>query len=180
MTQPSYVPIAEADQVRPAYQLQTPRQWRADRVGDHREPGQPRGRDLGVPGPDQGYALLLAHQLFEDRLQLTPGITAEDALTGAASVAGARAALFGRAPVARDVEMALILFGFLGDAPGDLLAWRSPLFQAADHHYGMQRRIVESVSEDTLRLSPEQVHAQLPQWRSLVVTAGAAREVTDA
>ena len=172
MTQPSYVPIVEADQVRPAYRLRTPGEWRADRVADLRTPGQPRGRAFGVPGPDQGYALLLAHRLFEERLQLTQGISAEDALIGAAAVAGARAALFGRAPVARDVEMALILFGFLGDAPDDLVAWRASLFQAAAHHYDLQRRIVELVPEETLRLTPEQVHAQLPQWRALVTAEG--------
>lgn len=168
MTQPSFVPIVEADQVRPAYRLHTPGDWRAERVADLRTPGQPRGRAHGVPGPDQGYALLLAHQLFEERLELTPGITAEDALVGAAAVGGARAALFGRAPVARDVEMALVLFGFLGGAPDDLVAWRAPLFQAASHHYELQRRIVESVPEPTLRLTPEQVHAGLSDWRALV------------
>lgn len=168
MTQPSYVPIVEADQVRPAYRLRTPSDWRAERVADLRAPGQPRGRAHGVPGPDQGYALLLAHRLFEEGLALSPGITAEDALVGASSVAGARAALFGRAPVARDVEMALTLFGFLGDAPEELVSWRGPLFQAASHHYDLQRRIVEAVPEPTLRLTPEQVHAQLGDWRGLL------------
>ena len=32
MTQPSYVPIVDADQVRPAYRLRTPADWRQDRV----------------------------------------------------------------------------------------------------------------------------------------------------
>ncbi|HZU79249.1 MAG TPA: hypothetical protein VE991_04985 [Acidimicrobiales bacterium] len=168
MTQPSYVPIVEADQVRPAHRLQTPDGWRADRVGDLRAPEQPKGPDLGIPGPDQGYALLLAHRLFEERLTLSPGVTADDALVGCAAVASARSALFGRAPVARDVEMALVLFGFLGDAPADLVAWRTPLFQAAAHHYEVQREIVETVPEPTLRLTPEQVHAQLAQWHGLL------------
>lgn len=168
MTQPSYVPIVEADQVRPAYRLRTPLPWKADRVADLRSPGQPRSKDMGVPGPDQGYALLLAHRLFEERLHLAPGITAEDALTGAAEVASARAALFGRAPVARDVEMALTLFGFLGDAPDDLLEWRTPLFRAAAHHYEQRRQIVDAVPEATLRMTPEQVHARLGGWPELV------------
>ena len=77
---------------------------------------------------------------FEDRLELTGGITAEDALVGCAAVASRRAALFGRAPVAKDIELALVLFGFLGGAPDDLVAWRAPLFQAAAHHYHQQRR----------------------------------------
>jgi hypothetical protein len=168
MTQPSYVPIGEADQVRPAYRLRTPADWRQDRVAELLTPGQPKGRQLGVPGPDQGYALLVAHELFADRLVLSPGITVEDALVGAAAVAGSRAALFGRAPVGKDVELALALFGFLGDAPADLVAWRAPLFQAAAHHYGQQRRIVEAVPEATLRLTPDQVRAQAAGWRSLV------------
>ena len=170
MTQPSYVPIGEADQVRPAYRLRTPADWRQDRVAELLTPVHPRGRDLGVPGPDQGYALLVAHQLFEDRLELTPGITAEDALVGAAAVASARASLFGRGPVGKDVELALVLFGFLGGAPPDLITWRTPLFQAAAHHYRQQRRIAEAVSESTLRLTPDQVRTQLAAWRALVIT----------
>jgi hypothetical protein len=168
MTQPSYVPIGEADQVRPAYRLQTPADWRQDRVAELLTPGQPKGRNLGVPGPDQGYALLVAHELFGDRLTLSPGITVDDALVGCAAVAGARAALFGRAPVGKDVELALTLFGFLGDAPAELVAWRAPLFQAAAHHYGQQRRIVDAVPESTLRLTPDQIRSQSASWRSLV------------
>jgi len=168
MTQPSYVPIGEADQVRPAYQLRTPADWRQDRVAELLSPQHPQGRDLGVPGPDQGYALLVAHKLFADRLELSPGVTAEDALVGGAAVASSRAALLGRAPVGKDVELALVLFGFLGDAPPALIAWRDPLFQAAAHHYRQQRRIVEAVPESTRRLTPDQVRAQLADWRTLV------------
>jgi hypothetical protein len=130
----------------------------------------PSGRDLGIPGTDQGYALLVAHELFADQLQLSPGITVEDALVGCAAVANARAALFGRAPVGKDVELALVLFGFLGDAPPELVTWRAPLFQAAAHHYRQQRRIVEAVPESTRRLSPDQARAQMRDWRTLFVT----------
>jgi hypothetical protein len=169
MTQPSYVPIGEADQVRPAYRLRTPAKWRQDRVAELLTPEHPRGRDLGVPGTDQGYALLVAHELFADRLELTPGITAEDALVGCAAVANSRSSLFGRAPVGKDVELGLVLFGFLGSAPSELVSWRAPLFQAAAHHYRQQRRIVESVPESTLRLTPDQVRSQMAAWRTLVL-----------
>ncbi|MHB8594641.1 MAG: hypothetical protein ACYDB3_09995 [Acidimicrobiales bacterium] len=168
MTQPSFVPIVEVDQVRPAYRLRTTSDWRADRVADLRAPDHPRGRDLGIPGPDQGYALLLAHKVFEDRLELTAGITSEDALIGAVGVAGARAALFGRAPVATDVEVALVLFGFLGDAPAELVAWRAPIFEGAAHHYDQQRRIAQAVPEAALRLSPEQARSRLSGWRAML------------
>jgi hypothetical protein len=174
MTQPNFVPIVETDQVRPSYRLRTPPDWRASRVSDLRGPEGRRGRELGVPGPDQGYAFLLAHTLFEDRLELTDGVTAEDALVGCAGVAGARAALFGRAPVAKDIELALVLFGFLGGAPADLVTWRAMLFQAAAHHYDQQRLIVGVVPEETLRLTPDEVRGRLSEWRSMVLASAPA------
>ncbi|MHB8437538.1 MAG: hypothetical protein ACYDD4_00015 [Acidimicrobiales bacterium] len=168
MTQPSYVPIVEADQVRSAYRLRNPGRWQSDRVAELRGAHHPTGRELGVPGPDQGYALLLAHRMFEENLNLSPGVTAEDALVAGAAVASARAARFGRAPVAKDIEAALVLFGFLGDPPADLVAWRTPLFQAAAHHYGAQRRIVDLVPEPTLRQTPDQVRERIADWRTLL------------
>jgi hypothetical protein len=174
MTQPNFVPIVETDQVRPSYRLRTPLDWRAGRVADLRGPEEKRGPALGSPGTDQGYALLLAHTLFEERLELTPGITAEDALVGAAAVGSRRASMFGRAPVAKDIELALVLFGFLGDAPDDLVAWRAPMFQAAAHHYQQQRIIAGAVSEDTLRLTPTDVRGRLTAWRSMLAISAAA------
>jgi len=170
MTQPSFSPIAEEDKVRPAYRMQTPLDWRADRVAEVRSPKHPVGPDLGVPGPDQGYALLVAEELFSDRLRLSAGITRKDALHGSCALACARAALFGRAPVGKDVELALELFGFLSDAPEDLIEWRAPLFQAAAHEYRSQRRIVSAVPEATLKMTPDQVRSRLSEWRSLFIT----------
>jgi hypothetical protein len=171
MTQPNFVPIVESDQVRPSYRLRTPADWRAGRVSDLRGPELPRGRELGVPGPDQGYAYLLAHTLFEDRLELTDGITAEDALVGCCEVASARAALYGRAPVGKDIELALVLFGFLGGAPEDLVVWRAMLFEAAAHHYDQQRMIVGVVPAETLRLTPDDARGRLSDWRSMLLAS---------
>jgi hypothetical protein len=171
MTQPSYVPIVEADQVRPAYHLRTPGDWRQRRVAELVTPDWPRGREMGTPGPDAGYAMLLAHELFAERVDTSDAVSVEDALAGCAVVAGARAALFGRAPVAKDVELALTLFGFLGGAPADLVAWRTPLFQAVSHRYQEQRRIAGAVPEATLRLGADAVRARLGDWRSLIDAA---------
>jgi hypothetical protein len=146
-------------------------------VAEVRGPVHPKGKVLGVPGPDQGYALLLAHRMFEERLVLTEGITAEDALVGCAEVASARASLFGRAPVAKDIELPLLLFGFLdgaGSVPAALVAWRAPLFQAAAHHYQQQRQIVASVPEETLRLAPGEVLGRVGEWRQLLHADAAA------
>ena len=66
---------------------------------------------------------------------------------------------------------ALVLFGFLGDAPADLIEWRTPLFQAAAQDYVAQRRIVDSVPTEQLQLTPDQVRARLADWRSLVLAS---------
>jgi hypothetical protein len=172
MTQPSFAPISEVDKVRPSYRLQIPLEWRATRAADQVSPDHPAGPALGVPGPDQGYVFLVAEELFEDRIQLSPGISTKDALHGCCVVASARAGRLGRAPVGKDVEMALLLFGFLDTAPDDLVEWRTRLFQGAAHDYAAQRRIVDSVPEDTLRLTADQVRERLSDWRSLVVVSG--------
>ena len=81
VTQPSFVPIVEADQVRPAYRLRVPSIWTQSRPSELRGTSQPRGLRFGNPGPDQGFALKLARR-FEDRLVLAEGESAEDAMAG--------------------------------------------------------------------------------------------------
>ena len=72
MTQPSFVPIVEADQVREAYRLNVPGIWTQSRPSELRNNKHPTGPSLGTPGPDQGFALKLARR-FEDRLELAEG-----------------------------------------------------------------------------------------------------------
>ena len=161
MAAPDYVPTETATADR--YYVSPPRRpqpWMADRPGELAG-GQPEGSGLGVPGPDQGYALRLARR-FEDRLALAPGEHAEDALAGCVAVALKRAAAFGRAPVSADVEVALRLFGFLSPTPGEAqVARRRELFAGVGHphHYGEVRRLVDLVPETVLRLSPAEVEA---------------------
>ena len=167
MTQPSFVPVVEADQVRRAYQLQMPSIWTTTRPSELRGTRQPAGAFLGTPGPDQGFALKLARR-FEDRLHLGAGEHVEDAISGCTAVAMRRAAAFGRAPVIHDLTSAFTLWGFLDGAPADLVAAREPLFRAASHHYQAQRTIADCVPESTLRLTPEQVTEHLSDWRILL------------
>jgi hypothetical protein len=167
MTQPSFVPIVEADQVREAYRLHVPGIWTQSRPSELRTTKVPTGPKLGTPGPDQGFALKLARR-FEDRLQLAEGESVEDAIAGATAVAMRRAARFGRAPSIHDLTFAFTLWGFLGDAPADLIAERTPLFRSASHHYEAQRTIADRVRDETLRLTPEQVRTALPEWPKLL------------
>ena len=167
MPQPDYVPISSADRVRPVERLPVPEGWRADRPAETWREGPPAGDRFGNVGPDQGYALKLARQ-FKDRLRLTSGEHAEDVVAGCVGVATKRAALFGRAPVVYDLELAFTLFGFLDGAPSELVEFRKPLFQAAEHHYWDQRAIADLVPESTLRLKPVDVAQRLNDWRSLL------------
>lgn len=170
MTQPSFVPIAEADQVRPALRLESPRPWVANRPADLRFPARPGGLHLGTPGPDQGYALRLGRR-FEDRLRLRAGESAEDAIVGCSMLASRRSALFGRAPTVYDLETAFTLWGYLDEqAPDELVEVRRPAFSAAAHDYVTQRALVDRVPEAAITMRADDVAAAVAagEWRQLV------------
>jgi hypothetical protein len=160
MTQPSFVPLTRADQVRPAQNLQVPHGWEGDRPADVRGFVRIGGRGRGTPGPDQGYAIHLARR-FEGRLRLGPDEHEEDVLAGAALLAARRSALFGRAPCIHDLTVALRLFGLL-DEPGapavsePARTARAPLFRSVAHEYVAQRRLIDAVPEAALRSTPDQ------------------------
>jgi hypothetical protein len=167
VTQPDYVPAATTDRVRPSDRLSTPEPWRQDRPAELTSLQAPSSARFGWTGPDLGYGLKLANR-FEHRLELADGESAHDAVAGCFVCGGRRAASFGRAPAIYDMEWAYTLWGYLGGGPADLVAARVPLFRGAAHDYWDQRRIVDSVADGTLRLTPAQVRDQLGSWRSLV------------
>ncbi len=160
MTQPTFVPIAEADQVRPALHLHVPGSWTTSRPAELVVPEIRLGKRVGTPGPDSGFALRLASR-FEHDLKLSDGESAHDVVLGVALLASKRAALFGRAPCIYDVHLALELFGFLdATAPPDLRASRRAAFSSISHDYVAQRALVDSVPEEILRLSPGDARAR--------------------
>lgn len=168
MTQPDYVPVASADRIRPIDRLPVPQAWRSTRPGEALDPVPPKGRAFGSAGPDLGYGLKLARLLI-GKLQVPEGEHVADAVAGCFAVGAKRASMFGRAPVIYDMELAYTLWGFLGAAPADLIAFRQPLFLGVAHEYQEQRRIVDHVKESTLRLTVAQVKAQLGDWKNLIV-----------
>jgi hypothetical protein len=167
---PEYVPQPAIQHVR-GYESppRRPESWRPGRPGESGT-GPDRGERLGAQGPDQGYVYVLARR-FHGQLQLASDESEEDALAGCIGVALKRASLFGRAPVLPDLTVALTVWGFLGDARPDLIAYRQPLFAevANPHHYPEQRRVVDLVPDDVLRLTPEQVSDRhRADWRGLL------------
>jgi hypothetical protein len=148
--------------------LPPPPHWVAARPGELEGAEQPYGPRLGFTGPDLGYGLKLAHRL-EPLLQVADGESPKDALMGGFACGSRRAAMFGRAPVIHDMEWAYTLWGFLGGAPDDLVAWRVPMFRGAADDYWQQRKIVDAVRPDTLRSTPAQVRESLGSWRELLI-----------
>lgn len=171
MAAPKFVPVAPVGAFRDAQGMPVPDGWRPDRPAEIRG-AAPMSRQMGRPGPSQGYALKLA-RLFHGRLQLVAGESEHDVVEGSLGIALKRAAAFGRAPVVNDLDVAFSVFGFTMDAaPADLVKFRTPLFEAAGHHYELQRAIADMVAEETLRLTPAQVRSavQAGGWRKLLVT----------
>lgn len=176
MAAPQFVPRpADTDTSTRSYVSppRRPEPWASDRPGDLGGDGQPHGARLGSQGPDLGFALLLARR-FTDRLVLAEGEHADDVVAGCVALAMKRASLYGRAPVVHDLTVAFTLWGYLDDAPDELVAFRRPRFEgvAGAHHYGERRDLVDLVPDDALRRTPDQVRAAAAtDWRALLGAA---------
>lgn len=170
MAAPEYVPQPAIKRTRSYVSPpRRPESWQADRPGDLRG-RQPQGAWLGSQGPDQGYIYVLARQ-YEGRLFLQPGEHERDVVEGCVEAALKRASMFGRAPVLPDLTVAFTVWGFLSQAPDELVELRRPLFEevANAHHYAERRRLVDMVPESTLRKSPPEVaETHQRDWRSLL------------
>jgi hypothetical protein len=172
MTQPKFAPILENDEVRELYKLPPAQPWITHRPADFRaRPAGVRKAGTGSAGPDQGYALLLADRLA-DRVRLVEGEHLDDVLQGAGAIAMRRSALFGRAPVKADLELPLVLFGFIdavghstaADGPGsEVLGAREAVFRGVAHDYSKGRRLADLLPESTLRLGVGAIAAELSE-----------------
>jgi hypothetical protein len=176
MTQPRFAPVTDRAEVREAYKLPGASEWVSHRPADYQpHPQAARRPNTGIPGPDQGYALLLADRL-RGLLRLTDVEHADDVLAGAVAVGLKRASLFGRAPVSHDIELALHLFGYLEGAPEELVETRERLFAGLAHDYWQQRDLADLVPESTLRLrlseARDRMAADPNAWRDLTGLPG--------
>jgi hypothetical protein len=152
--------------------------WRADRPGDLGAI-QPKGPLLGSPGPNVGYALTLS-QRARDRLKLEPHEDPEDAIAVIAEIAMKRSSTFGRAPTIDDVEFAMELLGYEGDAPEDVRQWRPDVVRAAAHDYVVRRAVVDTVSPGLLRLPISELPEHLAIVRDAMARAAEEAAAADA
>ena len=175
MAAPQFVPVDPTERPRsyagPAY---VPSPWTPDRPASisGRQPSGPR---LGSPGPDQGYALLLAERL-RSRVIVGAGESVDDALAGCLGVALRRASLFGRAPVIHDLTVALTIWGFLDtNPPTELVDLRRHRFEGLRHlahHYSEAREVVDAIPAATLSKPHAVVVGEYPaRWKTLVGVA---------
>ena len=164
-----YVPTRPEDAPRRSIAIPPAQGWRAARPGDI-DPAVGSGRKgllFGTPGPDSGYALTLAER-FGERITAVRPETLHDAETIGAQVAMRRGGLFGRAPVATDVELGLTLFGWLGDAPADLVEWRRLAVAGISHDYPRRITLVEAIPEWVIGQRPDQARERLSDSRHLL------------
>jgi hypothetical protein len=148
----------------PGVKMPAARQWVADRPGDL-PAGQPTGKLLGSPGPNVGYALTLANRV-RDQFSLAPHEHLDDAVAVVAEVGMRRAALFGRAPVMRDIEFGAYIMGYTGDSDPDFTTWRVRAVQGAHHDYSERRALVDAIPVDVLRLVPAALPEHLAEARA--------------
>lgn len=161
MTTKPYVPPDRDTEYRPE-QLPPPGPWFVQRPGETAL--DPDAARFGAVGPDMGYAGAL---LPPFRSKLVPGAcNRDDLLEAGAAIAMRRAAMYGRAPVSEDLEVAFLLLGALERVPGD---WSRAGAVVARHVEGVRYKAAQaaefaaSLPEDWLAAKPGGVRLQLLQ-----------------
>jgi len=137
------------------------RRWRPQRPADLHTPGQvPSGGAFGTIGPDSGYALKL---VGEQEFELLPGEHHHDAAAAVAAIATARAAREGRAPIADDVTVGLIVLGFDSNGAGGVPkpSTRPGWIANVGHDAAKLRQIVADVPAAILELKPEELRQKV-------------------
>ncbi|HEV7536926.1 MAG TPA: hypothetical protein VGP90_14895, partial [Acidimicrobiia bacterium] len=164
-----YVPTLPEDAPRRSVAIPAAAGWRAVRPGDIDPVVGAGGTGVlfGTPGPDSGYALTLAGR-FHDQIAVVRPETVHDAEVIAAQVAMRRGGLFGRAPVRADLELGFTLFGWMGEAPAELVEWRRLAVAGVSHDYARRVGLVEAIPETVVKQRPDEIRARLSDWRRLL------------
>ena len=133
------------------------------------QPDADAGR-MGAPGPDSGFVLKRL-PVLRHKLVLTVGEEEAAVERGAVAIALKRASLFGRGPMAEDLEVAYTLWGFLDpQAPAELVDERRRRFEGVHHtaaHYPDLRALADAVPSSVLALGHDEIaSAYRSDWRA--------------
>lgn len=157
MGQQPNIKIDDSEKPRPVPQTPSAVAWRSDKPGLITTPDQvPSGGRFGTPGPDAGWGLrLLAMAVLPDDDPRLAGVVE--------GLMMARAARAGRAPVAEDIEVALVLCGYGYEAPDDVLERRDRWLAAVPHESRPGSTAVADVDPDLIVNKPDKVRWALTQ-----------------
>lgn len=145
MAQQPNVELTPGDLPKPVLEPAPARRRNLPRPGVITRPDEkPNGAGFGTPGPDTGWALRIINlaELPED----SPGLRKL-----LASLMGARAAWFGRAPTREDLEVALALVGLGNRRSEELDARRRRWIAVTSHEKSPGRTAVSEVGDDLYR-----------------------------
>jgi hypothetical protein len=148
MGQQPNVEIGPADRPRSVPEPGPARRWRANRPGDITSPEQMRwGGAFGTPGPDQGWAIkLVAEGDLPGRTPLLEKLVA--------TLMGARASLYGRAPIMEDLETAKQILGLGEGADPELKAQRNRWLETAAHEKVPGKLALIEIGPELLKAKP--------------------------
>lgn len=118
----------------------------------------PRGGAFGTTGPDPGWALRLLSQaeLPDDDPRLRKVVT---------GLMLARSAVLGRAPVGEDIQVALILCGYFGGAPREIIDRRNRWLAAVPHETRPGETAVADIDRSILANKPEEIEFAVKRGR---------------
>lgn len=152
MSQPNFVSSPKHDVLLGLVELPVSNSWIGPRAGVITPSDRSKRRLVGAPCPGEGYAFKLARERLS-KVELREGEDHEDVLVGISMIVGKRAGLFGRSPIAFDVEFFIRLFGFDGTADASLEEFRKMFFKGAAHNYVVQRQLSDALPESTLKMT---------------------------
>ncbi|HUX05158.1 MAG TPA: hypothetical protein VMV53_09685 [Acidimicrobiales bacterium] len=153
MTQPTFLPVPAAGEVRATIPTQTPELARTGKVGLQRSPRSAGGANKGTPAPDAGYALTIAHREV-GKLTFEHEHDRHDVEVGIAVLAAKRASIISRGPTLDDVRVALAHCG-LGE--GVVSHFDAKIFAGLAHSWVAQRHFADAVSDEDLRVDADVV-----------------------
>jgi hypothetical protein len=139
MSQPSYVPISPAGEVRPSMKTKNPEIGRTPKKGLLGAPRAAVGANAGTPAPNEGYAFTLAERELA-KFKFEHEHDRQDVVTGVALLAGKRASESGRAPTLKEVLAIMAEFGFTG---AKISSVQCGVFAGLAHSYAAQRNFVD-------------------------------------
>ena len=170
MGQQPNIELEIADLPRPRPKPDPARAWSPERPGELGGPQDAQfGAGFGTVGPDSGYALTLVKARA---VELVEGERRSNTDVALAAIASARAAMYGRAPTGKDVDLALVLLGLDPGSPETrrqaMGEARKRWFAAVAHHPGRLHGFIASLDPSTLSLSAEEARARVASGEALI------------